>query len=163
MNNPVGGGETSLRNEHCRLLIILTSFCGDNEFFDRKSPFGWSIKVSLADPWKWKAGLSVPSKISYLEKGERSGTNKKCWYNIREIWHHKCTGWMGWMSHRKWKENKQQPSMLPGPPVPGYSLISFYFLWASGRPIIGQTDYRPYRHCRSPKTDITSWLSAIDR
>ena len=34
------------------------------------------------------------------------------------------------MSHRKWKETKQQPSMLPGPAVPGCSLVSFHFLWA---------------------------------
>ena len=29
-----------------------------------------------------------------------------------------------------WKEIKQQPCMLPGPAVPGCSLISFHFLWA---------------------------------
>ena len=34
------------------------------------------------------------------------------------------------MAHRKWKEIKQQPSMLPGPAVPGFSLVSFHFLWA---------------------------------
>ena len=34
---------------------------------------------------------------------------------------------MGWMAHRKWKESKQQPSMLP---VPGCCSISFHFLWA---------------------------------
>ena len=28
------------------------------------------------------------------------------------------------------KETKQQPSMLPGPAVPGCCLISFHFLWA---------------------------------
>ena len=33
------------------------------------------------------------------------------------------------LPHRKWKEIKQQPSMLPGPAVPGCCLISFYFLW----------------------------------
>ena len=37
---------------------------------------------------------------------------------------------MGWMAHRKWKETKQQPSMLPGPAVPGCCLISFHFLLA---------------------------------
>ena len=37
---------------------------------------------------------------------------------------------MGWMAHRKWKEIKQQPSMLPGPAVPGCCLFSFHFLWA---------------------------------
>ena len=33
------------------------------------------------------------------------------------------------MAHRKWKETKQLPSLLPGPAVPGCSLISFLFLW----------------------------------
>ena len=46
------------------------------------------------------------------------------------------TGQMGWMAHRKWKESKQQPSMLPGPAVRGCCLISFHFLWAI-RPIFG--------------------------
>ena len=40
------------------------------------------------------------------------------------------TGRMGWMSHWKWKETKQQPSMLPGPAVSGCCFISFHFLWA---------------------------------
>ena len=39
-----------------------------------------------------------------------------------------CTGWMEWMSHRKWRETKQQPIMLPGPAVPGCCLVSFCFL-----------------------------------
>ena len=34
------------------------------------------------------------------------------------------------MAHRKWKEIKQQPSLLPGPAVPGSCLVSFHFLWA---------------------------------
>ena len=34
------------------------------------------------------------------------------------------------MAHRKWKESKQQPSMLPGPAVPGCCLVSFHILWA---------------------------------
>ena len=35
------------------------------------------------------------------------------------------------MAHRKWKETKQQPSMLPcTTAVPGCSLVSFHFLWA---------------------------------
>ena len=40
------------------------------------------------------------------------------------------TGRMEWMAHRKWKEIKQQPSMLPGLAVPGCCLISFHFPWA---------------------------------
>ena len=34
------------------------------------------------------------------------------------------------MAHRKWKETKQLPSMLPGPAVPGSWLVSFHILWA---------------------------------
>ena len=34
------------------------------------------------------------------------------------------TGRMGWMANRKWKEVKQQPSMLPSPAVPGCCLFS---------------------------------------
>ena len=41
-----------------------------------------------------------------------------------------CTGRMGWMAHRKWKEIKLQPSMLAGPAVPGSCLASFHFRWA---------------------------------
>ena len=47
---------------------------------------------------------------------------------------------MGWMSHRKWKEIKQLPSMLPGPAVPGSCLASFHFQWAIHpiRPVQGK-------------------------
>ena len=34
------------------------------------------------------------------------------------------------MVHRNWKETKQHPSMLPGPAVPGCSLVYFHILWA---------------------------------
>ena len=34
------------------------------------------------------------------------------------------------MDHRKWKESKQQPSMLPFLAEPGCCLIYFHFLWA---------------------------------
>ena len=34
------------------------------------------------------------------------------------------------MSHRKWKETKQEPSMLPGLAVPGCCLFFSHFLWA---------------------------------
>ena len=39
-----------------------------------------------------------------------------------------CTEWMECMSHRKLKETKQQPSMLPCPAVPGCCLVSFHFM-----------------------------------
>ena len=34
------------------------------------------------------------------------------------------------MAHWKWKETKQQPSMLSGPAVRGSCLVSFHILWA---------------------------------
>ena len=34
------------------------------------------------------------------------------------------------MANKKWKEIKLQPSMLPGPAVPGSCLASFHFRWA---------------------------------
>ena len=34
------------------------------------------------------------------------------------------------MPHRKWKETKQQRSMLPGPAVPCCCFVYFHFLWA---------------------------------
>ena len=53
----------------------------------------------------------------------------------QNFWHYKweslhCTACGHRMAHRKWKETKQQPSLLPGPTVPGCSLVSFHFLWA---------------------------------
>ena len=41
-----------------------------------------------------------------------------------------CTVLVLRMAHRKWKETKQQPSMLPGPAVPGFCLVSFHILLA---------------------------------
>ena len=38
------------------------------------------------------------------------------------------TEWMECMSHRKRRETKQQPNMLPSPAVPGCCIVSFHFL-----------------------------------
>ena len=40
-----------------------------------------------------------------------------------------CTVRVDSLPHRKWIETKQQPSMLPGPAVPGCCLVSSHFLW----------------------------------
>ena len=40
-----------------------------------------------------------------------------------------CTVRVYTLPNRKWKETKQQPSMLPGPAVSDCYLVSFYFLW----------------------------------
>ena len=41
-----------------------------------------------------------------------------------------CTVLVLRMVHKKWKETKQLPSILPGPAVPGCYLVSFHILWA---------------------------------
>ena len=52
---------------------------------------------------------------------------KICYVRVMQPpgWH---TEWMEWMSHRKRRETKQEPSMLPSPAVPGCCLVSFHFL-----------------------------------
>ena len=40
-----------------------------------------------------------------------------------------CTVRVDSLPHRKWKKIRQQPSMLPGPAVPGCCWISLHFLW----------------------------------
>ena len=42
-------------------------------------------------------------------------------------WRGQALGTTEWILHRKRKETKQQPSMLPGPAVPGCCLASFHF------------------------------------
>ena len=54
------------------------------------------------------------------------------------------------MTNRKWKEIKQQPSMLPGPAVPGSCLVSFYFWWAI-HPI------RPALSCPAKEIFCPAW------
>ena len=38
------------------------------------------------------------------------------------------TEWLLSIEHRKWRETKQQPIILPGPAVPGCCLVSLHFL-----------------------------------
>ena len=53
-------------------------------------------------------------------------------------------GWGGWPTGNGKKVSNKQPSMLPGPAVPGCCLISFHFLWAIHpiRPV--QKDCNPF-------------------
>ena len=64
---------------------------------------------------------------------------------------HTCTGRMGWMAHRKWKDNKQQPSMLPGPTVPGCYLLSFLRPIHPIRPVIQLTPHVGPLACGGPR------------
>ena len=64
-----------------------------------------------------------------------SGENE--WWRKREQRTHFNTSVKMWwtvcghrMVHKKWKETKQLPSILPGPAVPGCYLVSFHILWA---------------------------------
>ena len=58
------------------------------------------------------------------------------------------------MAHRKWKETKQQPSMLPGPAVSGCCSIFFHFLWAILCPQAVQ-----YRHLTQPDKPVRSSMT----
>ena len=50
--------------------------------------------------------------------------------NLGKVPYKKCTVLVLRMAHRKWKETKQLPSMLPVPAVPDCCLVSFHILWA---------------------------------
>ena len=62
-----------------------------------------------------------------------------------------CTEWLHSIEHRKWRETKQQPSMLPGPAVPGCCLVSFDFLWA-GHPVAAPATHRNVTSTSSHKS-----------
>ena len=68
-----------------------------------------SVRVSI------QLATARPSNSFFLKWSEKEGDDKTrtdmiqlflSWATVI------CTGRMGWMSHRKWKEIKQQPSML---------------------------------------------------
>ena len=47
---------------------------------------------------------------------------------LRPHLQYNCTACGHRMAHRKWKETKQHPSMLPGPAVPECSFVSFHLM-----------------------------------
>ena len=63
------------------------------------------------------------------------------------------------MADRKWKEGKQQPSMLLGSAVPGSSLVSSYFLWAILCPQAVYDVRESYIFPRTFETDFTHFSS----
>ena len=64
-----------------------------------------------------------------------------------------CTVLVLRMAHRKWKESKQQPSMLSGPAEPGSCLVSFHILWAIlSTSTVQSTSKRLYLGCAIPPT-----------
>ena len=76
-----------------------------------------------------------------------------------------CTACGHRMAHRKWKESKQQPSMLPSPAVPGCSLVSFHFLWAILCPQVvidflleSVPNWNQLNSKKCPKSDSTSGI-----
>ena len=77
--------------------------------------------------------FAVFVRRSLANKREASVVMQRLSYSTETVLSNKITrntGRMGWMAHRKWKKIKQQPSMLPGPTVPGSCLAFFHFLWA---------------------------------
>ena len=85
--------------------------------FQKKSPTRWSLEHCRV--FFYFKDIKLCSFVNVPDK-ER----------VKRIWEHTCTVLVLRMAHRKGKEIKQQPSMLPGPAVPGSCLVSFHFLWA---------------------------------
>ena len=87
--------------------------------------------------WGWSGAVRAAGDARQHQSNEfwRQSNMKQNWAWI--IGNYTACGHR--MAHRKWKETKQQPSMLPGPAVPGCSLVSFHFLWA----ILCPQDLRP--------------------
>ena len=84
------------------------------------------------------------------------------WYPICFVLNRAYTGRMGWMAHRKWKKIKLQPSMLPGPAVPGSCLASFHFRWGIHpiRPVVAWHDCDCSR-LKPNKSDFRAQVEAI--
>ena len=79
-------------------------------------------------------GVRDHAKVDYL-RGSANRASKKPLYALcktlfQEVMRISFTDCGHRMADRKWKEGKQQPSMLLGSAVPGSSLVSFYFLCA---------------------------------
>ena len=108
----------------------------------RQSP--WSRRVLRR--WCWPAGQKYQSNEEMV-KSTFTQPLKSIFVKLctgRSIWSRKsfCSHWnksctlvlhtvlVLRMAHRKWKETKQQPSMLPGLAVPDCCFVSFHFLWA---------------------------------
>ena len=85
----------------------------------------------------------VPRKISAWLAGIDAGAVEDCkdTVSLRHIWvktilldlrkGYGITACGHRVAHRKWKETKQQPSLLPGSAVPDCSLVYFHYLWAN--------------------------------
>ena len=118
----------------------------------RRSPFhsseGRIVSDSLSHTFCMES-FSHPFLIPFEAPVDISGakkTDKMCpkfllkWGSLKRttnlLWNtlfggRECSACRHRMAHWKWKETKQQPSLLPGPAVPGCSLVSFHFLWQS--------------------------------
>ena len=66
--------------------------------------------------------IAAAAVISELSTTTSCSNDPSLWLLYVTTW------WMEWMSHRTWRLTKQQPSMLPGPAVPGCCLVYFCFL-----------------------------------
>ena len=67
---------------------------------------------------------------SYCHSAWQFSRIKKNYTKVKFDGIHTCTVLVLRMAHRKRKETKQQPSMLPGPAVSGSCLVSLHILWA---------------------------------
>ena len=72
----------------------------------------------------------IINAIQYKQFKSQGSAPKVLRWELMQNWLLNSTACGHRMADRKWKEGKQQPSMLLGSAVPGISLVSFYFLWA---------------------------------
>ena len=80
--------------------------------------------ICLPPPlWRWKGDMQI--RLNQGTKKYVCGLSQPT-YCLHSQWTTACGHRM---AYRKWKESKQQPSMLPDPAVPGCCLLSFHILW----------------------------------
>ena len=78
------------------------------------TPATWAPSQTLPCAWDWTSRTLPKARYAFLH-----------WAGF-----FRCTVLVLRMAHRKWEDIKQQPSILPGPAVPGGCLVSFHILWA---------------------------------
>ena len=111
------------RREKLKSMKIKKNSAKPTTIFDyfwllwQRSTFGWSCFVPKGQ---------IDSR--YIVRIMEHFCHFQTWSKIRNLSGRVILEWMESMSHRKRRETKQQPNMLPCPSVPGCCLVSLSFL-----------------------------------
>ena len=103
---------------HHETNFNLPAFISYNQLVDFLFLSDMLHELCVGTPLADGMGFTQPFSENFLLF--RADFTVTCVYIIQE--------YTEWMSHRKQRETKQQPSMLPGPAVPGCCLVSSHFL-----------------------------------